>query len=1424
CMLTSRLRQATGAVQTFFQRVLMNLEKDVPSRVIDTADWKTLKNYRVWEAARRVFLYPEAYIEPELRDDKSPLFQALERTILEQEIKDDNVEGAFADYLQGLDEIARLDVRGVWFQPRESTGVPGRASVALRPAAATDRWEQGTFHVFARTFGAPYVWYYRRLEHGRVWTPWEKVDLDVESEHLVPIIFERRLHLFWTEFREAHTELPKLDRDNKNPPPKVGKDWEVHLAYSFYDRGRWSRKRLSAGGIIDRLGGHRGEGSARLARTDYTLRAETPPGASGLPQMRVHLYRRTLESALAVVHLGRFDLDGCHGELRPDRPQMYTQDLSVLPPVVRPALLATAVAQQARPFTVGSGGTLRGPAGYRLHGMGFAPAGHASPPLSLPTGDSRVHAVALRQAHGGTLLPVLTNDGPAQDALVPFFFQDRFRTYFVRPFDGGVTTTPLVARPLGPVRTLPISSRTFRRAAPPARRSRGAAARAREDVLEIDDLAAEALDALDDRLDEAWHPDDADEARRPRRPGRTGRTAGAAGTRPSSTRRRQATGRRTAVRLGAVRRTHRDVSLQFSPFEHADTCRLISTFKAKGLDGLLSITSTRPRQGHDHQLAADGTWRRSPDSSFDRRYGAGPLLGSRPRPHLDIAFEAGHPYASYNWELFFHAPLQVATRLAKEGRHEEAQRWFHFIFDPTTDSSAPSPRRYWQFAPFRENDEYQSARDMMHVLSYAGGDSVLIARQAGVLMQMTEWWEKPFSPHVIARLRTAAYQKAVVMKYIDNLIEWGDKLFRRDSMESIQEATQLYILAANILGPRPEKIPAITSRPPLTFAVMRPRLNAFSNLEVKLEHLQVARPFRVAAQPDASGARNAIGLATQYFCTPPNPQLDKYWDTVADRLFKIRNCMNIQGVVRQLALFEPPIDPGLLVRAAAAGVDLGSVIASLNAPPPHYRFRFLLARALRMAEEIRSFAALVLTALERKDAEALAALRASGETALLDAVRDIGKKHVREVEEELGGLGAKLEQVETQIRHLETLTATLMNPQEDSQQKSLTAAQVMSGVAEGIDLVAKVLHAIPEFQTGAAGGFSSPFVTLQLGGQMFGDIAGAFAASVEKVMTKHETEADMAGVQAEYQRRREEWQHELEVLAKEKAQVNKHLAETRVKHDIVVAELRRQELALEQARKVSAFMREKYTSEQLYGWMLGQISGTYFQAYKLAFDAAQQAERAFRFERGDASSSFIEFSYWDSLKKGLLAGERLLVDLRRLEAAQLDGDRRGLEITRHLSLRADFPVALAELLETGACEIDVTEALLDGDFPGHYVRRIKTVASRAPFASVTFEPFDEALLDDDLTPTAPSCYGNTVCKTPNIDRIAERGMRFTRAYCQGTYCGPSRASFMSGYYPHATGVQGYTNPRPVIGDRATWSQHFKNAGYYSARVSKIFHM
>ncbi len=99
------------------------------------------------------------------------------------------------------------------------------------------------------------------------------------------------------------------------------------------------------------------------------------------------------------------------------------------------------------------------------------------------------------------------------------------------------------------------------------------------------------------------------------------------------------------------------------------------------------------------------------------------------------------------------------------------------------------------------------------------------------------------------------------------------------------------------------------------------------------------------------------------------------------------------------------------------------------------------------------------------------------------------------------------------------------------------------------------------------------------------------------------------------------------------------------------------------------------------------------------------------------------------------------------------------------------------------------------------------------------------IISDDLTATAVSAYENKASKTPNIDKLASEGVRYTKAYCQYPVCGPSRASFMSGYYPSATTTYGYISGRKNIGpDRQTWAQLFKDNGYYSARVSKIFHM
>src|SRR5207342_531276 len=72
-------------------------------------------------------------------------------------------------------------------------------------------------------------------------------------------------------------------------------------------------------------------------------------------------------------------------------------------------------------------------------------------------------------------------------------------------------------------------------------------------------------------------------------------------------------------------------------------------------------------------------------------------------PVEDVDFRQEGAYSIYNWELFFHAPLLIADRLSRDQRFQDAQAWFHLIFDPTAASDLPSPERYWKTLPFFEN-------------------------------------------------------------------------------------------------------------------------------------------------------------------------------------------------------------------------------------------------------------------------------------------------------------------------------------------------------------------------------------------------------------------------------------------------------------------------------------------------------------------------------------------------------------------------------------------------------------------------------------------------------------------------------------------------------------------------------------------------
>jgi hypothetical protein len=209
-------------------------------------------------------------------------------------------------------------------------------------------------------------------------------------------------------------------------------------------------------------------------------------------------------------------------------------------------------------------------------------------------------------------------------------------------------------------------------------------------------------------------------------------------------------------------------------------------------------------------------------------------------------------------------------------------------------------------------------------------------------------------------------------------------------------------------------------------------------------------------------------------------------------------------------------------------------------------------------------------------------------------------------------------------------------------------------------------------------------------------------------------QANMASLMGSWDRRAQDWNLQAQSAALELSQIDKQILVAEIQKVIAQNELDNHDLQISNASDTEGFLRKKYTNEDLYDWMVSRTSTVFFQCYQMAYDLAKRAEACFRFELGLRNSNYIQFGYWDNLKKGLLSGEQLYLDLKRLEMAYLDQNKREFEITKYISLLLLDPLALITLKETGQCTVNLPEALFDMDYAGHYMRRIKSLSLTIP--------------------------------------------------------------------------------------------------------------
>lgn len=1195
CEVTTRVVQGYAAVQLFVERCLMGLEE--PNVLVDLArddtwtQWRWMKRYRIWEAARQVFLYPENWLIESQRPTRTETFQKLEQEIQQKDSTADYLETVALNYIDRLDELAHLTVTGTCVDPRSSA-----------------------IHVVARTAADPPRFYHRTFAD-RTWSGWQQIPLDIKAHQVVPAVYRRRLCLFWPDVKvvpEPRQPLPSAQASTTPPNQDPAKYVSIGLDFSIFRNGSWAPPQKSRGRLFDvpLLTSSSVSDSASVEAL-YTLKVQAPLPSPGFgTSLSIDVFRLGHYDVISyqifgnvitfpypdrptsAVHVGRAVFDGRFSDLElrnlavvinSSQQQLLTHAQAAYGPDAIPLLPLPE--PQSDPDLVGEPGLVP-----------QAGALATIPPNTSSTLPLVFTSVGALQQNVGPLLSTAPTPfrvvGPDSDlAFDPsayFFYQDTRRCYFVesvRYYQWGSAWLPM---PPSDAASAPFEVRyAFRRFYHPYTR------------LFWHQLSAGGFEALYDR------------------------------------------------------------KLQLSP----------DSIDPTGAD-VFSFSSTY------HPV--------TPRVSFGEN-----------NEIVDFARDAA--YSVYNWELFFHAPLYIAERLSQNQQFEDALAWFHYLFDPTRSGPEPVPERFWIPKPL-------NALTSAAILQQRINNLLLLVNQgdSNAVAQVARWRRDPFNPFLLADQRPVAYMKRVVMSYLDNLIAWADNLFNTDSREALNEATLLYIIAAEILGPQPVGV-----TPPQhvdeSYADLEPKLDAFANALVDIEN--------IVSGGGGGGGGGGDGMPapqTFYFKIPPNERLLGYWATVADRLFKLRHCQNIEGVTRELALFDAPIDPGLLVQAQAAGVDIGSVISDLQAPRPGYRFVSLYSQALEFCGAVQQYGGKLLAALERNDAEALALLVANQQMQLqrdadqvLQAKVDEAQKQIDALEQTLALAQAKFDDADSAPWANEAEYTSL----------SITGALLTGKLAVAIGYaIAGGLSALPNFGLGVAGFGGSPAADATYGGSNASDAAKNAAKAGEVLADVLEKGSELAKTVGEFMQRADENEEKATEAGIEKQRTEAEIAAAQIRLAIAAQEQVNHQAQADRLQQQIDFLTDRFTSRDLYDWMIGALADTYFQSYRLAYKLCKQVERCYRYELGLTASSFVRFGNWDSLKKGLLAGESLSHDLRRMQASYIEQNARRFETSRYVSLAAHDPQALLRLLETGSCTFDLPEALFDGDYPGHYQRRLQRVS------------------------------------------------------------------------------------------------------------------
>ncbi len=699
--MTTKLESAISSLQLYVHRCLMNLEQSkedtdvkVKAGWIIAEEWDWMKNYRLWEANRKIFLFPENYADPSLRLNKTHLFKELEEELLHEKISMESADAAYKKYLAGFSELAKLRYAGAYYHSVPSDLIPihignSTSDGVFYVSEYIFPWENEKceYYLFARTSTDPYQYYYRTYNHYiGSWGHWIKIDLTIEADELSALIFRGKLYIFWTEVQSK--ELTNVTDETSSSDGYVFKVFTKYACLN--ENGKWTTPhRVFVGNLFStkedmfrsvlnsqNLNVQEQEKIIDFVLNRFSKHVSSKPYARlnedpTHPIILAYIWSRQVEKNIYIIN-----------ELEKDTP------IGLI--IIKPEVFTVYNSQFSN--CVNNSSALLITAGEKHELLPWPVVmtliNSTTCNISLDNGYNYDVTISLKEEFPEIMasefsLSLSTNTiggiSAGEDLEATHSLEDENYCFLQNEYQKLLEEDTFSHHVENGYKTFTSSERKI-------------------DQTKAGDATLITMDSLSDIL----------------------------------------IANRTIVKLTT-----------------SSTDELMDILFSKGLEQFLSIHT---------QLKYN-------------------TAGEK----IDLA----GPYGEYYWEMFFHIPFLIANHLNANQKFNEAKWWYERIFNPTAEEPINEGRQLdyvWQFSEFR-NLDIEKLKEIL-----TNGTAIEIYKG------------DPFNPHSIARLRTNAYQKAIMMKYIDNLIDWGDYLFMQDNRESINEAMMLYQLAMDILGKKPVKL------------------------------------------------------------------------------------------------------------------------------------------------------------------------------------------------------------------------------------------------------------------------------------------------------------------------------------------------------------------------------------------------------------------------------------------------------------------------------------------------------------------------------------------------------------------------------------------------------------------------------------------